>query len=184
MVRLKKLFLSLLFCIVLIGCVNVPPKGFLKPQEGYLAKRQLQMRQYDTTDEEKTITAVAGVLQDLAFILDNSESKLGVVGASKKADATDSGQVAGALFVDVLNALGGGHSNASAKVDAVQIVKASVITKLSLEGNKTIVRVTFQRIVYNRLNEINRVESIDDPEIYKKFYEALSKAIFLEAQNI
>jgi hypothetical protein len=36
------------------------PKGFLKPSENYLAHRQLQMRQYDTKDEKKIITSVAG----------------------------------------------------------------------------------------------------------------------------
>lgn len=172
-----------LFCLFLVGCASVP-KGFLKLPEGHLEKRQLQMRQYDTKDEEKIITAVAGVLQDLGFILDESESKLGLVVASKKADATNRGQVAGAIILDVLGALFGTYSNASATVDAVQHVKASVITKPSLDGDKIVVRVTFQRIVWNASNQINRVESINESEIYQKFYESLSKAIFLEAHKI
>ena len=134
------------------------------------------MRQYDTTDEVKILTAVSGVLQDLGFTLDNSETKLGFVAASKKADATNAGQ----LFIVAL--LGG--ANAVGNCDASQVVKASIITKPSLDGKKTVVRVTFQRIVWNMNGQINRVESINDLDIYQKFYDSLSKAIFLEAQKI
>lgn len=181
--RLLKTFTIIFICLGIIGCASVP-KGFLKPSEGYLEKRQLQMRQYDTIDEKQILTAVAGVLQDLGFTLDDSETEVGFVAASKKADATDPGQVAGAAFVDALGILFGGYSNASARVDAVQYVKASVITKPSLDGKKILVRVTFQRIVWNVSNQINRVESINDSVIYQKFYDSLSKAIFLEAQKI
>jgi len=142
------------------------------------------MRQYDTTNEEQIITAVAGVLQDLGFTLDASETKVGLISASKAADATSKGQVAGAIFLDMLAALGGSRGNATAQCDKNQVLKASVIAKPSLDGNKIVVRVTFQRIVWNMSNLISRVETIDDPETYQKFYDSLSKAIFLEAQKI
>ena len=178
-----KVLLIIPVSFALAGCVTAP-MGFLKLPETYLEKRQLQTRQYDTTDEEKIITSVAGVLQDLGFNLDDSETKVGLVAASKKADASNSGQIALAFLVDFLGAFAGTYSNASANVDAVQHVKASVIAKPSLEGDKIVVRVTFQRIVWNASNQINKVETIDDPEIYQKFFESLSKAIFLEAHKI
>jgi len=181
--RFLKLLLIGFLSLGIIGCATTP-KGFLKPSEGSLQKRQLQSRQYDTIDEEKILTSVAGVLQDLGFTLDESETKLGLVSASKKADAKSGGQIAGAVFLDLLCALGGSHSNATANCDKSQVVKASVITKPGLDGHKTIVRVTFQRIVWNMSNQISKVESIGDPQIYQKFYESLSKAIFLEAQQI
>jgi len=169
-----KLFFIFL-CLGIFGCASIP-KGFLKPNEASLERRQLQMRQYETTDEAQILAAVAGVLQDLGFTLDSSETKLGFVAASKKADATNTGQV-------ILLALFGG-ANAVAQCDSSQVVKASVIAKPSIDGKKTAVRVTFQRIVWNMRGEINRVESINEPEIYQKFYNSLSKAIFLEAQKI
>jgi hypothetical protein len=129
-----------------MGCVTMP-KGFLKLSETSLEKRQLQMRQYDTTNEEQILTAIAGVLQDLGFTLDSSETKLGFVAASKKADATNGGQVAGAAVLDILAALSGSYSNAMANCDRSQVVKASIITRLGLDGKKITVRVTFQRIV-------------------------------------
>ena len=116
--------------------------------------------------------------------MDESETKLGLVSASKKADATNAGQVFLAGLADVLSALGGNPSNASARCDATQVVKACVIVKPSLEGDKMVVRITCQRIVWNVSGQINRVETINEPDIYQKFFESLSKAIFLEAQEI
>ena len=156
--RFLKLFLAVL-CLCIMGCVTMP-KGFLKLSETSLEKRQLQMRQYDTTNEEQ------------------------IVAASKKADATNGGQVAGAAVLDILAALSGSYSNAMANCDRSQVVKASIITRLGLDGKKITVRVTFQRIVWNMDNQISKVESINDPKIYQKFYDGLSKAIFLEAQKI
>jgi hypothetical protein len=66
----------------------------------------------------------------------------------------------------------------------VQNVKASVVVKPSLEGEKTVVRVTFQRVVWNKSNQINRVETIEEPEIYQKFFDDLSKSVFLEGHKI
>jgi len=150
-----------------------------------MEKRQLQMKQYDTQDEIKIISSVAGVLQDLGFTLDESESGLGLVSASKRADATSTGQQVGAFLLDMLAALGGnGSASATKNCDKEQLVKASVISKLSIDKTKIVVRVTFQRIVWNMENKIKLVETIDDPVIYQKFYDALSKAIFLEAQQI
>jgi hypothetical protein len=178
-----KLFFVVFLCVGIIGCASMP-KGFLKPAEGYLEKRQLQMRQYGTTNEEQIVTAVAGVLQDLGFTLSESETELGLVSASKAADATSGAQIAGAVMLDIIGAFLGSSSNATGQCDKTQVVKASVIVKPSLENNKMVVRVTFQRIVWNMMNQVSRVESIAEPEIYQKFYEGLSKAIFLEAQKI
>jgi len=174
-----KLCLAGFLCLGIVGCVSIP-KGFLKPSEGYLQKRELQMRQYDTIDQEKIITSVAGLLQDLGFTLDESETQVGFVAASKKADAKNGGQI---FLMALLGGLGN-NPQAVQQCDRDQVIKASVITKPSLDGKKTVVRVTFQRIVWNMGNQISRVETLSDPAMYQKFYDNLSKAIFLEAQKI
>ncbi|MFH1847031.1 MAG: hypothetical protein ABH869_05705 [Candidatus Omnitrophota bacterium] len=176
-------FIIGLVCIGLTGCASVP-MGLLKPSKESLKNRQLQMRQYETKDEEKIISSVAGVLQDLGFTLDSSETKLGVIIASTRADATDAGQIAGAVVLDVLCALGGSYSNNMALCDKEQKVKASVVVKSSLDSSKMVVRVTFQRIVWNMQNNLSKIETINEQEIYEKFYSGLSKAIFLEAHKI
>lgn len=147
------------------------------------------MRQYETKDEAKIVQSVAGLLQDLGFILDDSETELGFVGASKKADAQNAGQLVAAAAIDTLAiaaSLFGAYcySNALSKCDKNQLVKASVIVQPSQDANRTVVRVTFQRVVWDMTNQVSRIETINDPKIYQTFYEGLSKAIFLEAQQI
>ena len=86
-----------IFCCALAfslaGCVVIP-KDFLKLPPDSLVKKQLQSRRYETADEKKIIAASAGVLQDLGFTLDESESALGLIAGSKDRDATDGYQVA------------------------------------------------------------------------------------------
>ena len=48
----------------------------------------------------------------------------------------------------------------------------------------TRVRVTFQRIVVNTQGQVSRMEALETPELYKEFYEKLSKSVFLEANDI
>jgi hypothetical protein len=186
--NLIKVFFVVFLCVGMVGCATIP-KGFLRASEQSLKDRQLQMRQYETKDQEKIVSSVAGVLQDLGFILDNSETELGFVAASKRADATSGGQMAAAVMADTLGiaaALIGApcYTNAVSRCDKEQMVKASVIVQPSLDGKKTVVRVTFQRIVWNMSNLISRIETVNEPTIYQKFYDSLSKAIFLEAEQI
>ena len=173
-----------ILCFLLAGCAASIPKDILKLSPQSLEKRQLQMRQYDTTNEEMILSACVGVLQDLGFTLDDSETEVGLISASKERDATDGGQVAAATFVTILAALGGSSSDVLQEIDDIQKIRISVVSRLSLDGKRTIVRVTFQRIVWNKRGEISRIETLDDPELYEGFFEKLSKAIFLEAHKI
>ncbi len=175
--------IGFLLALSLAGCVSVPPDIFRLPANS-LAMRQLQTRQYDTTDESKIITSSAGVLQDLGFTLDESETKLGLILGSKDRDATNGGQVALATLAVAAAAFSGTYSNAYQTIDKVQKLRACVVTRLSEDKSKVLVRVTFQRIVWNAMGAINRVESLDEPTLYQDFFERLSKAIFLEEQQI
>lgn len=54
----------------------------------------------------------------------------------------------------------------------------------SAAGGDSIVRVTFQRLIYNMEGQVTTAEQIHSPEIYRTFFEKLSKAVFLEAHEI
>lgn len=153
------------------------------PEAG-LKSRQIEMRQFDTKDEFKVLSATAGVLQDMGFTLTEVEKKLGLIVGSKERDATVPGQVAMAAFIDILGAAGGSSSNAMSQIDAVQTILVSCVTRLNLEGNKVFVRVTFQRVVFNRMNQVSKLQTVKDPKIYEGFFDKLSKSIFLEADKI
>jgi hypothetical protein len=132
---------------------------------------------FDTSEEIEILSASAALLQDLGFHLDESETDLGLLVSSKERDATEAGQVALAF----LAALGG--SNMS--IDTLQKIRASVVTSPVGENReRTRVRVTFQRIVWNNYGQVSKLEKLNDPEMYQEFYEKLSKAVFLEAHDI
>jgi spore germination protein YaaH len=50
--------------------------------------------------------------------------------------------------------------------------------------NSYVVRVTFQRLVWNQKGIMTKIEGINEPEIYQEFFDKLSKSIFLQAQNV
>ena len=107
MYRVSKLFklpIVILISLSLVGCATIP-KDFLKLSPDSLKNRELQTRQFDATNEEEIIAACAGVLQDLGYTLQDSETKLGLVVADKDRDATDAGQVAFATVATILSAL-------------------------------------------------------------------------------
>jgi hypothetical protein len=163
-------------CLLLVGCVpRIPPEALtLQPEAASL--RRLQTRRFDTTDEGELLQASLGVLQDLGFELDESESRLGLLVASKNRDATDAAQVAGKILVAAF-------ANQNMPIDTTQRIRVSLITRV-ISPRESTVRITFQRIVWNDMGQISRSESLEDPELYQEFFFKLSKSVFLEAHGI
>ena len=158
------------------GCAMTIPKDALIFTPETLAERQIQTRRYETNDESEILSACAAHLQDLGFILNESETKLGVIVTSKERSAVDAGQV---VLMVAVAALGGGKMS----IDKVQKFRACVVTR-PVGENSIIVRVTFQRIVWNTNNMVTKREALMDPIQYQEFFSKLSKSIFLEAHEI
>jgi hypothetical protein len=175
----KKLLCAALAGIFLIsGCATTIPPEALKFNPDTLANRQLQARKFDAKNEKELLSAAAAVLQDLGFNLDESAPGIGVLVGSKKRDARDSGQIAGQIMMGLL------FGAAAMSIDSEQLIRASLVTKPAENGNGFILRVTFQRVVWNQNKQVSKIEAINDLETYKGFFDKLSKSVFLEAQNI
>lgn len=176
---MKKLFaLILLLAFVMSGCQTKIPKEALQLSPESLQMRQLQTRHFDTKDEQTLLVSSAGLLQDLGFNIDESETELGFILGSKVRDATSAAQVTGAILVAIL---GGG----SMPIDKEQKMRACVVTHpYGEKQEKMALRVTFQRIVWNTQGQVTTREAIEDPEVYQEFFSKLSKAVFLEANQI
>lgn len=168
--------LVVLGAVCLVACATTVPPDAMRSRPDTLEYRELQSRRFDTRNEKKLLTASAQVLQDLGFNIDESETKLGVLVASKNRDATEAGQVIGAIVFAVL-------TGAVLPVDKDQKIRVSVVTK-RLKGKQCVVRATFQRVVWNTQNNVSKTESIEEPEIYQKFFEKLSKSVYLTAHEI
>jgi hypothetical protein len=174
---LATLWLGLGFCSWL-GCAQTTiPRDALALREPTTEIRMRQSRRYETSDERAILIASNQLLQDLGFNLEESSREVGLLVASKDRTAVDSGQVAGqvmaAFFLGV-----------RIPIDKDQKIRASVVTAPSADGSQTLVRVTFQRLVWNDLGALQKVERLDASELYLEFFEKLSKALFLEAQEV
>jgi len=169
-------FCALALTLLIGGCATgIPRDALLLPRQS-LAIRQMQTRYYETGDEKMVLSACMELLQDLGFILDESETKLGVLVASKQRSAVDAADVTTSILLAAL--LG-----TDVVYDTEQKMRASVVTR-PLGGKRVAVRVTFQRVVWNSKNMVTKREAITDPNLYQEFFDKLSKAIFLEAHHI
>lgn len=170
-----------LMALLVAGCVTIPPDTFVVTP-ALLEQRQLETRRYDGIKEEGLLTASTNLLQDLGFNLENSETKLGVLTASKQRDATNWKEILAAI---VVASLGGG----SMPVSKDQTIRVALVVRpvIASDGkfmeNNHFVRVTFQRLV-RRTDNSQYAETLRDPQLYQDFYERLSKSVFLEAQKI
>jgi len=168
----------LAFSVALFGCQSAPPQGALKLPPQSLNDRKLQTRRFDGIAEADLLAASAAVLQDLGFNLDETEAGLGVIVASKQRSAHVAGAAKLAKLLDWF-------LDIELEVDKEQRIRASLVSRPAGTPEASfLVRVTFQRIVWNTRNEISKQQALNEPELYQKFFDRLSKSVFLEAHSI
>ena len=163
-----------LIILMLQGCVpQGGPRMFDITAES-LALRELQTRDFDMVDEETLKAAGVAVLQDLGFTVASTESRLGLIIASKTQSAHDPMEsLLAAIFSGVT--IPGSYR---------QKVKASlVVMPLQTVKNRIKVRISFQRTVSDPNGRQIGRGKIKNTEIYRSFFERLTKAVFLEAHE-
>ncbi|MCX8043969.1 MAG: hypothetical protein N3B18_07595 [Desulfobacterota bacterium] len=168
-------FSFVFFCCFILSCQTIPHDA-LKLSPESLAERQLQTRVFETNDEKMILSACAALLQDLGYQIDESETSLGVILASRDRDVTDPAQVAGAVAMAILFGV-------ATPIDKNQKVFASLTTR-PLDEKRIAVRIIFQHMVWNTQNQLVKNECIHDAKIYQEFFSKLSKSVFLEAQGL
>lgn len=176
---MKKLRYVVVACALAItGCATTAPENLFQVAETSLQDRQMQSRFFETNNEIALLSAGVAVLQDMGYSIDETETKSGVVTASKTVDATNKAQMAGVILLAVL---GGGNVS----YDSQQQIKVSFVT-LPSKNNKNgyLARATFQRIVTNTEGQVTKAETMANEELYTEFFNKLSKSVFLEAQEI
>jgi hypothetical protein len=183
--------MALALTLLLGGCAGIPDDA-LKLGPAPLANRQMQTRTFEGHAETEMLAASAGVLQDLGFTLDESDSQLGLVSASRSLTsrrALNGGEIAkDVAWTLLLPSLYGPFAlyNAATGVKEPQVVRVSLVTSAVAGGAPAAsVRVTAQRVVYKdeRHTRVTAVEPLNDPKFYEEFFTRLSKSAFLEKQK-
>ena len=185
-----------IMALIVVGCGSSLPRHILRLTPDALQNRVLQTKKYEGISEADLFSASTGVIQDLGFIIDESETNLGLIVGSKDRDAPPDAkqrtvQVLGTTFMTLavlMAVLTGQDMDGDINVPTVddyQRFWASIVIRPTSENddNTHVVRVTFQRIVWNNEDKIARRESLDEPEMYQEFFDLLSKSVFLKGQK-
>ncbi len=175
--------LAFALAIVIGGCAKTIPKEALELTSENLADRQRQTRRFVTTDEKALLSSSVAVLQDLGFTLEASAADLGLVVAAKDLSAVEPGEIAAVILIAAITALGG--APVIMPWDSKQKVNVSLTSRRSGEDSEnTLVRVTFQRVVWNNKGQVTKTEPLNESKLYQEFFEKLSKAVFLDANEL
>ena len=172
--------------LVLAGCLSGDsrdPRDNFELTPEHLQNREMRTRMFEGISELDILSACTGVLQDLGFTIDETESKLGVIVGSKRADATETGQEIGWLVAALLTF---GNSLDSGTTDDYQTFRASVVVSPASTSttDNHYVSVTFQRTVWNTADRVSKRETLEIPDIHVDFFDRLSESVFLEGQGI
>jgi len=177
---------SLLLVVSLCGCATPAiPQSALRLPESTLDIRAIQTRTLEASSENVILSATIAVLQDMEFNIDRIEKPLGVITASKVSDADDKGQKTGLFFLDMLCAMGGGggcDASSTAKDDQHITLTMVVLPNLARAGEYK-VRITIQRVIYDKLDRVLVLERIDTAETYQTIFDNLRKSLFIQEGN-
>ena len=183
--------LACLACLALLsGCVQeTRPDELFQLTPESLKYRAMSTRQFETQNERELLSASAAVLQDLGFQVEESQPEVGYFRAVKERSARERRQYVHRVLAWLLS-LG----SVVMPVDLHQKIVAALVTRpLNEQATKQELRITFFRVVWKGDGQASReyippgeqyMEVIRDPEIYQQFFAKLSKAVFLEAQDI
>jgi len=151
------------------------------PPDSAVKLRAVETRRYETLDEPALLAAAAQTLQDLGFTISESSSEVGVLVASKQRDAEEAGQVAAQVALTLVALLF--LVPYEPVWDKDQNIAVSVVTTPIENSRQIEVRASFDRQIRDTKGQV-RAELIDDPEIYKQFFDKLSSAVFLEGHPL
>lgn len=155
--------------IMLTGCVYSPSDEGPITQ---LQTREMQTRDFDTTNIKLVMKSMMNVLQDEGFIIKNAVVDLGLLSAEKNIDVENTGK---AILATIL-------VGPNARWSKQQILEASA--NVSEFGSMTRIRINFQTKTIDNFGCPQDVITLKDPLYYQKFFDKVSKSIFLQEQEI
>lgn len=165
--------------LALAGCAAQPDPKLLRLSESTLEIRAMQTRTFAAASESEILAATAAALQDMEYNIDQVDSPLGIISASKVSDADSTSEKTTRFIFDLLCGCGGSQFAADTHVITITTV---VLPSLAVQG-EYVTRITIQQITYDKMAQITSRSAIDDPQAYQVIFERLSKSLFIEVND-
>ena len=173
--------LVLILLTGLAACTTTPKQPELRLTEAPLETREMQTRSFDDATELQILASAIAVLQDMGYSIDEVDRELGIISASKRADATP--EEKGRYVLYLLECM--------LSCTAWQMEPDEQLIDLSLAvfprhgfTNSHAVRLTIQRQVWNRAGQLSLQEPIEDEQVYQDLFGKLSKSVFYEVSGL
>lgn len=165
------------------GCATEDAQGAIRPRDDAAALREMQTRRFEGIEEDRLLAAGVAVLQDLGFTIRLSNARLGFAKGVKDREAKAPDQVAAVVLLMLLASAGGGGAASMPPMPQEQTITALLVTRPLADGAREhALRISFHR--YLRQPLLLESGVLREPQLYERFFELLSKAIFLEAHRL
>jgi len=174
---------------------KTPPAPVAQPAVDPVAKRQMQSRIFDTSDEKMILSASAAILKDLGFTPTEDHPEFGfLTGVDDKMSESSKKAVrlrAGAAFLGnfgVIGALAGLPlalaSDAQGGTQGRETTSAMLVTTSIGDGKRLMVRLSILHVIYNDNGTLAVANILADPKVYQDFFDKLAQATTLEAHAL
>jgi hypothetical protein len=148
-----------------------------------------QTRRFPRVDREALLFAGAAVLQDMGFKVTGGERRFGLLVGEKTADVPGAGlahAVGEAVLVTattILSVAVGENLIMDLPEQVAQRVHVSLLVTPAGDGGQTAVRISLDRdMIYDHGHIIP--DHTELPLVYQEFFDRLSRAVFLEGQQL
>ena len=184
---MKRICLFILVGVTLAAC-GPNPKRLFRLDDGHLARREVSTRRFDTTDERKVLVASAQTLQDMGYIIDESEVELGLIVARHRTELRAPGPDGTyPKFRTVTHCNPQGACTTHVVRDVFDIERIRSITlavNRSPADEGTHVRIDISEHRLTNWDTTHGGRRIKDARVYQEFFNKLSQSLFLQEHKI
>ena len=173
------LVLVMVMAFMLSSCAGMMAEA-PSPARTQLEIRQVETREYDTSDTKMALKAALDVLQDEGFTVKNANTELGILHGTKEIDIANTPQGRRDAFGMAVLA---GLTGAPRVIYAQNNVREASVNVTQM-GNRVRVRVNFQDKVFDNHGAVLETKQISDPKFYQDFFAKMDKGIFIGKQKI
>lgn len=186
------LLTSLLF---LAGCSNgLPPENSMIATPERLARQPMQTRIFETTDNANLIRSIMNVIQDQHYTLRETNGKVGTLYADQTYDIGKPISFFGIPLTHIHQKPGDAGFNfqfgpfsmggRNGVYLAKKISSISVVCLPIQQGKAYEVHVSIEIRTFFNTGQVGQVWLVTDPKIYQNFFDALSKASYLQGKTL